>query len=384
MSLDSRFDSPQEIVVAESISMVSGYPLPKSVANNLVNKALYSASEVIPDFLKILKWCLIPIIVFVFYWATEKYLIQAPTRLVYNPAEFPCRVFGFSHYLVGLIFMMSSRTMKKAVNWVWLAGLLAVSIGICVLFYNFGGASNPILVIFYFLFFMFHGYRDVILFYQPQTDDKELEKKRRWIFRYFQGVLILGLMYVLVPAFFLYLRLKPRTYSSDLQASIDALAPYLNALLMSAWIVLLGCSIAMWRLVRSFPGGARAFWRDNRPVMLVVIYMTAIILASPLVGPWTYNLLILSHFVGWYFYASRRLSKVPKQATKQDGLWKWVRGSVAGFQILHLGFAALFLILVLLNHYVQTNSGVLGLLLGGNAFYYWTVIHVTISFAPKS
>jgi len=364
--------------------MASGYPLPKSVAGNLVNKALYSAGEVVPEFLKIIKWCLIPIVVFVFYWATEKYLVQPQTRLVYNPAEFPCRVFGFSHYLVGLIFMLSSRTMKKAVSWLWLSALLAVSVGICVLFYNFGGAGNPILVIFYFLFFMFHGYRDVILFYQPQTEDKVLEAKRRWIFRYFQGVLILGLMYVLVPAFFLYLSLKPRTYSPELQASIDAITPYLNGLLMSAWLILLVCLIGMWRLLKTFPGGAKGFWQDNKPVMLVVIYMTLIILASPLVGPWTYNLLILSHFVGWYFFASRRLETAPKQATTKDGLWKWVRGSVTGFQALHLGFAALFLILVLVNHYVLANTGVLGLLLGGNAFYYWTVIHVTISFAPKS
>lgn len=366
------------------MTSVSGFPLPKTVAANLVNKALYSASEVVPDFLKILKWCLIPILLFVVYWATEKYLVQPQTRLVYNPAEFPCRVFGYAHYTVGLIFMLSSRTMKKAASWAWLAALTAVSVGICVLFYNFGGPQNSILVIFYFLFFMFHGYRDVILFYQPETDDKQLESVRRWTFRYVQGALILTLMYILVPAFFLYLRMKPRTYSPEMQANIDALTPYLNALLMSAWIVLLGCLVGIWRLMKVFPGGVKGFWTDNKPVLLVVLYMTLIILASPLVGPWTYNLLILSHFVGWYFFASRRLAKIPKQATPNDGLWKWFRGSVSGFQVMHLGFAALFLILVLVSHYAQANTGVLGMLLSGNAFYYWTVIHVTISFAPKS
>ena len=61
-----------------------------------------------------------------------------------------------------------------------------------------------------------------------------------------------------------------------------------------------------------------------------------------------------------------------------------MRRSVSGFQALHIGAAAILLVLILINHYVFASEGILNLLFSSNAFYYWTVIHVTISFAPKS
>jgi len=109
-----------------------------------------------------------------------------------------------------------------------------------------------------------------------------------------------------------------------------------------------------------------------------------IILVSPLLGAWIFNLLILSHFVGWYFYASRRLASTPRQPTREGGLWKWFRGSVAGFQRLHLGAAAIVFILILINYFFLADTGIINTLFSANAFYYWTVIHVSISFAPRT
>ena len=78
-------------------------------------------------------------------------------------------------------------------------------------FFNFGGRFNPVLVIFYFLFFMVHGFRDVVFFYKPSTDGYNLERTRSLILGLIQVCLIVSLMYLLVPAYFLYRSLKPRT-----------------------------------------------------------------------------------------------------------------------------------------------------------------------------
>lgn len=370
--------------MAEAISAVTTYPPATTLVVNRRNKSLFREDEVVPEWLKILKWCFIPILCFTVVWFVEKYIVQSSHRLFYNPAEFPCRVFGFSHYLVGLMFMMSSKKMRKVEGWVWFVGLLAVSLLISVFFYNFGGKANPVMVIFYFLFFMVHGFRDMVFFYKPVTDDSGLERTRSQILALFQACLLLSLMYVLVPAYFLYLSLKPKPYTPELQAQIDMLMPYLKGVLMGSWILLLGCLVVLRRLFRKLPDGLTGFWQGNKPVLLVLLYTALIILASPLVGPWTYNLLILSHFVGWYFYASRRLATMPKQSTRGDGLWKWFRGSVAGFQRLHLGVAAIFFVVILLNHFFLMDTGIINTLFSANAFYYWTVIHVTISFAPRS
>ena len=365
--------------MAQSVSEINVFPSIKPI-----NQPLFRQDEVMGEFLKILKWCFIPIIFFAFYWFAETYILQSKERLVPNPAEFPCRIFGFAHYTVGMMFMLSSKKMRKIDGWLWFIGLLGVGVSIAILFYNFGGKFNPVMVIFYFLFFMVHGFRDMVFFYQPSSENLALERTRTWLLALSQACILLVLMYILVPAFFLYLTWRNKTYSPELKANIDALMPYLNGVLMSSWILLLLALVGLRHFLKKYPGGLSGFWSGNKPILLVLIYTAVIILASPLVGPWTYNLLILSHFVGWYFFASRRLETIPKQATPQDGLWTWVRSSVNGFQSLHLGLAAVFFVILLVNHYLLPATGVVSLVLDGNAFYYWTVIHVTISFAPRN
>lgn len=369
--------------MAQTISEINAFP-PVTQPVKRLNQALYRQDEIIGEFLKILKWCFIPIIFFLFYRFAETYIFQSKNRLVPNPAEFPCRIFGFAHHVVGMMFMFSSKKMRKVDGWLWFIGLLGVGILISVFFYNFGGKFNPVMVIFYFLFFMVHGFRDMVFFYQPKSENPALERTRSWLLALFQACILLVLMYILVPAFFLYLAWRNKTYSPELKANIDVLMPYLNGILMSSWILLLASLFGLRHFLKKYPGGLGGFWIENKPILLVLIYTALIILVSPLVGHWTYNLLILSHFVGWYFFASRRLEALPKQATLQDGLWKWVRGSVIGFQRLHLGLAAVFFVILLVNHYFLPDTGVVSLLFGGSAFYYWTVIHVTISFAPKN
>ena len=158
----------------------------------------------------------------------------------------------------------------------------------------------------------------------------------------------------------------------------------MKGILTWSWILLLLALFGFRHFLKKYPGGLGGFWSENKPILLVLIYTALIILASPLVGHWTYNLLILSHFVGWYFFAGRRLAAIPKPVTPQDGRWKWVRGSVGGFQRLHLGLAGVFFVILLVNHYLLPETGFVSLLFNGSAFYYWTVIHVTISFAPKN
>ena len=100
--------------MAETISAIQTYAPITLPASGLPNKSLYRDDEVVADFLKVLKWCLIPILCFTAIWLFEIYVIQNPRRLVPNPAELTSRIFGFSHYMVGLMFMMSSKKMRKA------------------------------------------------------------------------------------------------------------------------------------------------------------------------------------------------------------------------------------------------------------------------------
>jgi hypothetical protein len=191
-------------------------------------------------------------------------------------------------------------------------------------------------------------------------------------------------MYVLVPVYLIYLTSKPRFYEPELRARINALMPYLEVVLLWSWPLLLFYLFRIWQLVKKYPGRTAGLWLAEKPVLLVLIYTSLIVVISPLVGPWTYNLVILGHFVGWYFYASKRLERLPHQSTLQDGLWQWFRGSVKGFQILHISVAVLFFVSILVAYLFPEQTRTFGSLVNSSAFYYWTVIHVTISFAPRS
>jgi hypothetical protein len=343
-------------------------------------KALYREDEIVPDWLNVLKWSFVLIAAFTIYHSIEKFAVQAAHPFIYNPAEFSCRVVGFSHYTVGLIFLLSAKRMQRAISWAWFAGLLGVGIVLCVFFYDFGANKNPVLQMLFFLYFIIHGYRDTVLFYRPMSlDPDEIERAQRKILSLTQACLLLSLFFILVPLYLVYLKSKQQYYEPELRSRIDALMPYLKLLLIWGSPILLICSISLWRVVRRFPG----VLTYNRPVLFVLIFSSLIFLLSPLLGVWTFHLLVLTHFVGWFFYAGRRLAVLTKQSDWRDGAWRWVRGSASGFRMLHVSVAVLFFIVILISYLFPDKPAFLNIIVNSKAFYYWTLIHVTISFAPR-
>ncbi len=366
--------------MAENVSTLASFVTTPPVAPRIV-PALYRENEIIPDWLRVLKWSFAIIAVFTVYHAIEKFIVQAPHPFIYNPAEFSCRVVGFSHYSVGLLFLLTARHMRRASSWAWFVSLLVLGVALCVFFYKFGADKNPVLQMLFFLYFIIHGYRDMVFFYRPPSaQPDESERLRHRILNLTQACLLLSLYFILVPLYLLYLNSRPKFYEPELKARIDMLMPYLKLTLLFGWPILLICLVKTWRAIRRFPGGR--VWHDNRPIFLVLVSASLIFLASPILGVWTFHLLILTHFVGWYLFASRRFAALPKQRTLNDGLWKWIRGSVVGFQTLHVGVAILFFALILIS-FLFPSLTLLTVMVNSKAFYYWNLIHVTISFAPK-
>jgi hypothetical protein len=65
------------------------------------------------------------------------------------------------------------------------------------------------------------------------------------------------------------------------------------------------------------------------------------------------------------------------------GVWKWMRTTERGFTVLHLGMAAAVVLLIAISTYAFGKTGPLEALVGSKSFYYWTIIHVTLSFFPR-
>jgi hypothetical protein len=96
--------------------------------------------------------------------------------------------------------------------------------------------------------------------------------------------------------------------------------------------------------------------------------------------------LVLLHVVGWWTFASyTQAGWNAELAPHPAGPWQWVRTTQKGFQWLHgvmvAGLAVLMLYFIHAPDHLRGTG--LDWILTPGAFYYWTIVHVTMSFAPQ-
>jgi hypothetical protein len=60
-----------------------------------------------------------------------------------------------------------------------------------------------------------------------------------------------------------------------------------------------------------------------------------------------------------------------------------MRTTPEGFKTLHLGLIGLMLVIGALWTFAFGNTVYLGWMISPVAFYYWTIIHITVSFVPR-
>jgi hypothetical protein len=347
-----------------------------------------------------LLWTFAAIGVCVLGYALEKFvaggalgwITDVRYRLFKNPAELPMRIFGLPHFLIGLAFMLSSRRMRGLRSVMWLAGLAALGAGLCWLFHRYGRIVRPdgdvsfdalALLLFYF-YFLIHGFRDEAYFYRSFGEMPADAGPTHARIMVVLQALMLGLLIALaIPAYVLYGQIKPEFRHPVLESLFPADWPYALRFAASFGPMVMIAAAALWCIGRAVPGGLAGLWRVHRPILTVFLGSTGIILLALVSGPWSFNVVVLMHFVSWYLFARHMLRQRPPPR-EPAGLWAWLRTTVPGFTWLHLGLAAVVVVLVVLATYGFGKSGPLEAIVGSKAFYYWTIMHVTLSFYPRN
>jgi hypothetical protein len=354
------------------------------------------------NYIQTLFWTGAAILVCCLSYAIEKYgLIRwlevlpndAHYRMFKNPAELPMRLFGLPHFVIGTAFLLTSRRMRGPRSIVQLLGLAGLSVVFCALFWRYGqqfdaagiptGEPHPLALLVFYFYFLIHGFRDEAFFYKAYGDmppDGAIAHGRIMVVL---QLLMLGLLVSLaLPAYVLYGQFRPEFRHPALDAMFPADWPYALRFAATFLPMLAVAVFAVSRIARKFEGGLRGLWAAHSPILTIFAISMGIILVALVSGPWTFNFVVLMHFVGWYLFGRASMRKRPP-ATAPTGWWHWMRTTEKGFTVMHLGLAAIVTILVALSVYGFGKTGVLDAVLGSKTFYYWTIVHVTLSFFPR-
>lgn len=304
-------------------------------------------------------------------------------RMFKNPSELPMRIFGLPHFIIALMFVLTSRRLRQPTSIFMFIGLLGVGTCFCWLFYRAGGHLNPFAMFLFYFYFLVHGLRDDAFFYKSYGDmPKDAAATHQRIMAVLQ-LLILGLLFSLIwPT---YVQMSSSSYKLRhpiMENFFPASWPFVLRLGIMFVPMLLISVFAILRMGRRFPGGLPNLWRVHRPILTIFSISLVIILASLIGGPWTFNIVVLMHFVGWYIFALFLMDHRPP-ARPPRGVWQWMRTTRQGFMTLHLGLAALVTILIAVSIYGFGKDCWLEPIVGSKNFYYWTIMHVTLSFLPR-
>ena len=306
-----------------------------------------------------------------------------PSRLVWHPVETSMRLFALSHFVVAILFMTTSRSMQSLRSWTWLVGLTGVGVGLCLLFGTAGALASHGAAVLFYAYFLVHEFRDQAFFYRangdapPGADERQLRR----------DLLLVPALVSLVIAtvFFIGAAFRVGGARRYTDAVFGTLSPPLRmALGVAAGILCAGAVVwARRHYERTRQGGVAGFVRRNRPLLFVFGGILVVLFLDIAVTGRVYAIVAL-HVAAWFVFVNHQLAKRPPPSPAPTALsWRWMRSTRAGFNVLHLGVFALIVAAAWASSYAVGSKDGAWALLGREAFPYWTIMHVTMSFVPR-
>lgn len=292
---------------------------------------------------------------------------------------------GLPHFIIGFLFMASSTKMQNARSRIRIVVGLGVGLGLCWLYYRGGGPDvrPAIPMAFVLIYFLVHELRDEFFFYRRYGEvGDDAPHAGRQVLR-----LLLSMVPFAVAVAWSVQFVFPEGRDLALIPGASEL-PVSRMLLMWGLPVALLLAVSAWSvatLVRDSGLSIGGLLARDRPIWVVYAGILLVIAGTSALGGKSYSIVLL-HVSAWWVFATVGLRAYGKTAGVRDlGLLTWFRTTQRGFQTLHIGLTILCVVAAFLWAYRfgMADGHVLSWIGDRDAFYYWTIVHVTVSFVPK-
>lgn len=338
------------------------------------------------NFLKALLGTALVVLVFWLGYYFERNILErhpSDIRFIREASEAAMRYITIPHIIIGFLFMWSSPKNRTLPKRLWVFGLLALGAVFCGLYGWGGGKANTLLYLGVYLCFLVHELRDEAMFYTVLGDAPAISDSAAFarMVRSLIALIVFAIaafVWALVP-FGVY---EKKGYSLHVAAGEWSLMTKLIVGLSPLVLAMAGFQITLRRSAKrlGYPNAA-ALVRAHATMFTVMFGVVGVLGAALVITKRPFSL-ILFHVVAWYVFASYQLAKHPPKVAP-TGWWLWLRTTAKGFKTLHIGMALVLMVLGLVWTLGLGQTPYLQWLLAPDAFLYWTIMHITVSFVPR-
>ncbi len=305
----------------------------------------------------------------VLLYVADLYLIGGRRRFVENPSDVMVRAFGLAHFSVGWFFMFTSPRLRSGPALARLGMLTLIGAGLCFGSWAGGGTKNPLILMVYYAYFLYHEVRDEADLCEAYGDAPSAPGRSSFLWR-LGATVTLGLMTVFAILFMVRGRVQEK-----LEHLVADPEPLLVLLVGGCCLASGASAWATWRCVRRHQIDLASY----QPILAVYASLAGILILGSLFGSVGFNLIILIHGMTWLVFVSQRLRGAPSP----PGWWAWLRRTPAGLIAMHILVTAVVLLLMALRVYIWERGGFVSQLFATSSFHYWTIMHITMAMWRK-
>jgi len=316
----------------------------------------------------------------VFYVEREILHRSGEQRLVGNSSEAAMRYFTIPHIVIGFLFSVSAQRNRTPRRRALIGGLLLLGAALCYVYYRLDGYRDPAVAILVYSYFLVHEMRDESFFYTLLGGGPPIADRARFArLSYGLMAVVLGGLAVLVWPAIAY-GLVPRAQALSLMSAPAALRETAALAPFAIWVT--GSYLFLQRFAAvEGEGRIDLLLRRHAPLFRLFCGVVLMLGVAMVIAQRPYAIILL-HVSVWYVFTCRMLAARPPSQPPADW-WGWMRTTVAGFRVLHVGMALALIGLGVFWMYAIGGGTWLRYFLSAESFLYWTIMHITVSFVPR-